>query len=444
MRYKGQEYVTLVLLAAVIYFYISWKNRSILVPNVYTVKDKKMIRVCRRDDLYAYSAVAKPSADWTKYISIIITSWCKRTKTQFNCFLDPLNKTVQTVKATSKEIPSIYRAKLVACQYECKLENTFQQIKDYVSEVGLSPLNDIQADTCPQITKVVYPTRHAGKMAICSKMAYGTKKAIHLIEWFEYNRLMGVDRIITMVQLINRDAFQVLKYYKEKGVLDMDFFPSPLPGESTTANANCSIKDRTECFKNFSNDELKDIPWNFFRRPTPKGEQDQNLAIAHCQQKLQGYDFVANIDFDEFIVQSNLANVKEYFKDTLLPKYSQASGFTLNESYFMKNWGISGDGFLQMTQYIKTVNPRYVNYKNVYIPSRTERSTTHDFYSKPGFKRIYLRNHHVVINHYRLCPKVAYWKNCMSMARYEDITMLQIRKEMEQRVLKVKREIGLI
>lgn len=59
---------------------------------------------------------------------------------------------------------------------------------------------------------------------------------------------------------------------------------------------------------------LSDIPWNFFRRPTPNGEQDQNLALAHCQQKLQGYDFVANIDFDEFIVQSNLQNVKEYFK----------------------------------------------------------------------------------------------------------------------------------
>lgn len=53
----------------------------------------------------------------------------------------------------------------------------------------------------------------------------------------------------------------------------------------------------------------------------------------------------------------------------------------------MKNWGISGDGFLQMTQYIKTVNPRYVNYKNVYIPSRTERSSTHDFHPKQGFKR---------------------------------------------------------
>ncbi|CAC5417908.1 unnamed protein product [Mytilus coruscus] len=162
-----------------------------------------MIRICRRDNLYAYSAVAKLSADWTKYISIIITSWCNKKKTQFNCFLDPSNKTVQTVKASLKTILSIYRAKLVACQYECKLENTFQQIKGYVSEVSLSHLNDIQADTCPQITKVVYPTRHAGEMAICSKMAYGTKKAIHLIEWFEYNRLMRADGSVNKQRCIS-------------------------------------------------------------------------------------------------------------------------------------------------------------------------------------------------------------------------------------------------
>lgn len=139
-----------------------------------------MIKVC--DDLYAYSAVAKPSADWTKYISIIITSWCKSTKTQFICFLDPSNKTGQTVNASLKIIPSYYRAKMAACHYECKLENTFQQVKGYVSEIGLSQLNDLQADACPQITKVVYPTRQVGEMAICSKMAYGTMKAIHLIE----------------------------------------------------------------------------------------------------------------------------------------------------------------------------------------------------------------------------------------------------------------------
>lgn len=126
---------------------------------------------------------------------------------------------------------------MAACHYECKLENTFQQVKGYVSEIGLSQLNDLQADACPQITKVVYPTRQVGEMAICSKMAYGTMKAIHLIEWFEYNRLMGVDRIITMVQLINRDAFQVFKYYQAKGVLDMDIFPSPLPGENISMSS---------------------------------------------------------------------------------------------------------------------------------------------------------------------------------------------------------------
>lgn len=115
----------------------------------------------------------------------------------------------------------------------------------------------------------------------------------------------------------------------------------------------------------------------------------------------------------------------------------------MNHSYFLANWGISGDGFLQMTQYTQRVNPRYVNYKNVYIPSRTASTTTHELTPKSGFRRVYLKSHHIVVHHYRTCPPVAYWRNCMNFTRYEDKKMLQIRKVMEERALNVKRELGL-
>lgn len=188
------------------------------------------VKICRRDDLYTFSAVAKPSSDWTKYTSIVITSWCTGS-TQFNCFLYSTNKNIEMVKATlSRKRSNHGRPKHCACQYTCNLDNEYHQIKGYLTQVGLSPLKDIKQDSCPQINKVIYPTRQSGKMAICSKMAYGSQEPIKLIEWFEYNRLMGVDRIITMVQLINRDAYKVLKYYNKTGLLDMDIFPSPLPG----------------------------------------------------------------------------------------------------------------------------------------------------------------------------------------------------------------------
>lgn len=456
MRHIWKICLTLVVLSAFVVFFTSVDDISLNQHHVQSVFSRDEmesinftervtpgVKICRRDDLYTFSAVAKPSADWTKYTSIVITSWCTGS-TQFNCFLYSTNKNIERVKATlSRKRSNHGRPKHCACQYTCNLDNEYHQIKGYLTQVGLSPLKDIKQDSCPQINKVIYPTRQSGKMAICSKMAYGSQEPIKLIEWFEYNRLMGVDRIITMVQLINRDAYKVLKYYNKTGLLDMDIFPSPLPGIDIKKNANCKIKDRTSCFKEFSQEELKDLPWRHFRRSSPQGEHDQMVALDHCQEKLQGYAFVANVDFDEFIVQSNLRNIKEYFNDTILPKYQNAAGFTLNHSYFLANWGISGDGFLQMTQYTQRVDPRYVNYKNVYIPSRTASTTTHELTPKSGFRRIYLKKHHIVVHHYRTCPPVAYWKNCMNFTRYEDKKMLKIRKVMEERALNVKRELGI-
>lgn len=390
---------------------------------------------CRPQDIYAYSAIGKLNVNWIKYDSIVITGWCKGND-QFNCILFTSDQQHTFVKAKRWRQYSEGSPKMYACQFICDITNK--------SITHISIVKDgAPNNSCSQLLKVTYPTRQQNKLAVCSKMAYGTEKPIKLIEWFEYNLLMGVDRFITLVQPLNRDAFKVLKYYQQKDVLDMGIFPAPLPGEATADTLDCKIKDRKECFKNYSYDEMKDIPWKVFRRPSPQGEHDQQVALYHCLETFQGYDFVANVDFDEFIVHSHFKQFKDYLKNDLMPRYPTAAGFTLNHSYFIEDWGVSGDGFLQISRFVKRLDPRLLNYKNIVIPSRIVDIHTHNLKEKPGYTRVYLKSHDMVVHHYRTCPTVAYWKDCLNFPKYKDLKMNHIRPEMEARVLRVLKELGL-
>ncbi|XP_076073097.1 uncharacterized protein LOC143044811 isoform X1 [Mytilus galloprovincialis] len=385
--------------------------------------------------MYAYSAIGKLNGNWTKHDSIVITGWC-RGYDIFNCILFTSDQQHARVKAKRWRQYSNGWPKMYACQFICKIT------KKNITHISIvkdgAPYNSTL-----QVLKVTYPTRQQDKLAVCSKMAYGTEKPIKLIEWFEYNLLMGVDKFITLVQPLNRDAFKVLKYYQQKGVLEMGIFPAPLPGEATADNLDCKIKDRKECFTNYSYDEMKDIPWTVFRRPSPQGFHDQQVALYHCIETLQGYDFVANVDFDEFIVHSQFKQFKDYLKNNLMPRYPTAAGFTLNHSYFITDWGVSGDGFLQMSRFVKRLDPRLLNYKNIVIPSRIDDITTHNLEEKLGYRRVYLKSHDMVVHHYRTCPTVGYWKDCLNFPKYKDSKMNSIRPEMEARVLRVLKKLGL-
>lgn len=175
--------------------------------------------------MYAYSAIGKLNGNWTKHDSIVITGWC-RGYDIFNCILFTSDQQHARVKAKRWRQYSNGWPKMYACQFICKIT------KKNITHISIvkdgAPYNSTL-----QVLKVTYPTRQQDKLAVCSKMAYGTEKPIKLIEWFEYNLLMGVDKFITLVQPLNRDAFKVLKYYQQKGVLEMGIFPAPLPGEAT-------------------------------------------------------------------------------------------------------------------------------------------------------------------------------------------------------------------
>lgn len=72
---------------------------------------------------------------------------------------------------------------------------------------------------------------HKEGLAICSQITYRDTKAATLIEWFEAQKLLGVDKIMTHSYNLNSDAMRVLEYYEQEGFLVLiRGFAFPLKG----------------------------------------------------------------------------------------------------------------------------------------------------------------------------------------------------------------------
>lgn len=67
------------------------------------------------------------------------------------------------------------------------------------------------------ITPVMYGKD--GGLAICSQITYGDTDASMLVEWFETQKLLGIDKIMTHTYQLNSEAMQVLEHYESEGYL---------------------------------------------------------------------------------------------------------------------------------------------------------------------------------------------------------------------------------
>lgn len=76
---------------------------------------------------------------------------------------------------------------------------------------------------------VYIPEVVKGGLAICGKVAFGgLLDPVKLVEWFEMQKLLGVDKIQILDFDNSVNVKKVFQYYQETGLLAM--FPLKLPG----------------------------------------------------------------------------------------------------------------------------------------------------------------------------------------------------------------------
>ncbi|VDH90507.1 Hypothetical predicted protein [Mytilus galloprovincialis] len=323
-----------------------------------------------------------------------------------------MHRSMAVVKDTFQH--RFMQPELTAKQYVCYIENiTFKAMHIGLVEIGNS------CDPCVTTTTIIYPVVMEHGAGVCAKIAFNYLNHTTLIEWFEYQILMDVDTVVVMLQYINDRAFRVLEYYKQKGLLTILPYPVTMPGKT----------DRG----------FESSNWHF-----EQSNHDEQIAVYTCQAFLEGYELVTIIDFDEFIVHEQFISYKTMLKTELLPLYPQAAAFTFNVSFFITDWGVSGVYPLLTSQYIKRTNPRFERYKNMYIPKRTQHVNTHEVQPKPGYIRVSLRFHNVVLHHYRKCPHDLNWKYCMYITPIIDKKMHTLMSRLFINVMASKEQIGII
>ncbi|XP_046554935.1 uncharacterized protein LOC124264243 [Haliotis rubra] len=117
-----------------------------------------------------------------------------------------------------------YTAPYPARQISCPLVSP----PDGATHVSLS------SSTCStdpdQYQTIVHAAERAGQLAVCGKIAYShTLKPERLVEWFEFQRIMGVDMVLIFTLDVTRDVQMVLDFYVKQGLLTI--VPYQLPGD---------------------------------------------------------------------------------------------------------------------------------------------------------------------------------------------------------------------
>ncbi|XP_071132806.1 uncharacterized protein [Mytilus edulis] len=376
----------------------------------------KNIESCS-ENVHIVSAVAQAKRHLSQIEFVVLNVLDGSKRTNFDCCIYGDEKlSVYRVKAVVKETYRENRkfADLKARQYQCFVHNIKFQMK-YIQLVGKKELCNSSHIRQP----VSYAPVKENKFAICAKVAYNYLNPLYLIEWFEYQKMMGVDTVLIALQQINEDAYAVFKYYEREGIAILISFPCKLPGNI----------DRS-----FAPDK-----WHYHQ-----STHDEQVAVYSCKEILQGFGFVAVVDLDEYIVNGNFSKYTDILKSELLPAFPNAAAFTLRVSFFITDWGVSGVEPLMTSKYIRRSKPIFSRYKNIYLPNRSATMDTHQVWPMKGYRRIMLRSHNVILYHYRKCKSSGNTTDvCMSFSKHSDTKMMKIMFELYDKVVAVKRRCGI-
>ncbi|KAH9514944.1 hypothetical protein Btru_021458 [Bulinus truncatus] len=327
----------------------------------------------RDDDIYLYSAIADSprTLGMSGYLDIVVTA-LDRSRVSLTCCVlqDGDNVTVYVTPASAHFrsymtrstlgervseyfIPSLYLAR----QYRCTVSSSRAATPRYVTLTSSSTCSSNINDYVP----IIYP-KIAGpeSLALCAKIAFspGLNKQ-KLVEWFEMQRELGVDRILIFSLAVDESINRIFRYYQDMGLLEVH--PYELPGEPKRRSLNEAFK-RTRQFV-----------------------QDETMSLLDCKQRMAGYDFVLSHDLDEMVIPRENLSLKPFFKESL-SRYPEAAGFYFYTSFFITDWTASNPKQkLIVKSYRKSREPRWESYKFVFIPDRVMSILTHEIFPKQGY-----------------------------------------------------------
>ncbi|KAK3586215.1 hypothetical protein CHS0354_016691 [Potamilus streckersoni] len=106
-------------------------------------------------------------------------------------------------------------------QYTCPKPKSLS----YLRGITLTLTSKICSSNFSTYVRPMYPLRRMDNeaIALCAKQIFGNLSASLAVTWIEYNKAMGVDKIVTFVNesYLSRNTYKVLKYYQKQRFLEI-------------------------------------------------------------------------------------------------------------------------------------------------------------------------------------------------------------------------------
>ncbi|XP_050398560.1 uncharacterized protein LOC126816285 isoform X1 [Patella vulgata] len=368
----------------------NWNSKTNENPRT---EHKYFIKV-RGEDSYFLSAIAGPDTESPNQLNIVLSGLDgTRGYGKFVCCVSRSDGSMLTTPAEfyhkhahRQFLPAItqlfYQADYDATQYVCNVQQTGEGVKYVNISLTAAACSDNAVDYLP----IKHQKQVKQGLAICAKVAYGhLLKPSRLIEWFEMQKMLGVDKILVFDLACGDDIKTVFRHYVDEGLLEVQ--PYSLPGKMPGS-----------------------VQRGFVNRVYPQVSHDEALTILDCHQRLGGYQYLMAADFDEITIPKHFLTLKQLLKN-LTSENPTAAGFYFYVQFHLENWGrYRNDTDIFFQQHLRSAKPRWECEKYIYLPSRVVTAIFHSFTPVSSFTYIYVKPEVAAIHHYRQCPQG--WTNC--------------------------------
>ena len=170
------------------------------------------------------------------------------------------------------------RERMQAYSYDCFLGNTTANL----TEVRVVAKGRNGHVTIPLARAV---ESKGAELALCLKCAHGVVNATFLVEWIEFNRLLGVEKFIVYDTAIHGPARRVLHHYESLGIVEVIPFHFPLT----------MLKYRQDLYGHPSEEAEKQLL-----------EQAFLVCLNDCVYRYrQAHRYISVVDMDEIIIPTN-------------------------------------------------------------------------------------------------------------------------------------------
>ena len=169
------------------------------------------------------------SQEWNE---IVLNGWegRKHFDKKLNCcFHYQSGETSQVVLANKNPWLQCKRVLYTATQFTC--QNPGKRNGSYPDGVYLTTSNSSCNSRSRHPITIHYPQKQANaSIALCTKIAYGSISSRLLTEWYEIQKQLGVNKVVTFLYNLTDSGLVVLKHYQEQGFVDLLSYQFPHTG----------------------------------------------------------------------------------------------------------------------------------------------------------------------------------------------------------------------